>query len=137
MLSLDDPQWAQLHTHSSDATWVPGWLARLRAAPDELELFGQGFYGLWSDENTWSAAFATAPHLIEIASRAGEQARLEYIVALGTIAAYRDPPGTGSPYGACPPDLEAPFSEALRAGLAIAGELLTREWGERETAMLI
>ena len=33
----------------------------LCADPDNLNLFNEGFCGLWSDENTWSAAFAAAP----------------------------------------------------------------------------
>src|SRR5207302_108993 len=48
MLSLDDPRWSALQTHSSDAIWVPDWLGRLAATPDDLELFNEGFYGLWS-----------------------------------------------------------------------------------------
>ncbi len=137
MLSLDDPRWSQLQTHSSDASWVPDWLRRLRAAPSDVELFNDGFYGLWSDENTWSAAFAAAPHLAAIAELASPQAQLEYVAALGTFAAYREPPGAGSKYGACPPDLEAGFAEALQASLALAGRLLPLEWGERETVLLM
>jgi hypothetical protein len=137
MLSLDDPRWSELHTHSREADWVPAWLERLRAAPDDLDLFNEGFYGLWSDENTWSAAFAAAPHLMAIAPHAGDRARLEYVAALGTFAAYRERPGSGSEYGACPPDLEAGFGEALQAALVLAGELLPLDWDERETVLLV
>jgi hypothetical protein len=63
--------------------------------------------------------------------------RLEYVGALGTFAAYREPPGSADEYGACPPDLEAGFQEAMRAGLEIAGGLLPLEWRQRETILLL
>jgi hypothetical protein len=137
MLALSDRRWARLHTHSGDVSWVPKWLRRLRKAPDNRELFDEGVYRLWSDENTWSAAFAAAPHLAAIARSACEPMRLEYVAALGLFAAYRDPPGTGDEYGSCPPDLEAGFREALQAGLVLASELLPLDWGERETLLLL
>ena len=142
MLSLNDARWSQLYTHGGDASWVPDWLTRLRAAPQDTTVFDEGFYGIWSDENTWSAAYAAVPHLMAIAALASERARLEYVVGLGTIAAYRVPPGPGGNWpggesGACPPDLEAGFREALQAALVMAGGLLPLEWGERETVMLV
>src|SRR5207249_7182312 len=128
MISLEDPRWSQLCTHAGDAGWVPDWLRRLRAAPDDVTVFNEGFYGIWSDENTWSAAFAAAPHLIAIAALASERARLEYVAGLGTVAAYREPPGPGgawpgAEHGACPPDLEDGFREAVQAALVMGGGL--------------
>jgi hypothetical protein len=84
MLDLADPRWSQLETHSSDASWLPEWLRRLSADPDNVNLF----YGLWSDENTWSAAFSAAPQQVAIARVADVHPRVDKFSAQGTFAAY-------------------------------------------------
>jgi hypothetical protein len=134
---LTDPRWSELSTHSGDAAWVPQWLEELTASPDNLKLLDDGRWGLWSDENTWSASFAAAPYLAWIAARARPEIRIEYVKLLGLMAMYRTRPGWQGEYTACPPDLEKGFDQALGDAAILAAGLLPMTWSDGNVRMLI
>jgi hypothetical protein len=135
-LSLNDPRWAFLHTRNGDGASIPRWLSGLLQNPDDLDLFQDEACGLSSGEEiTYSAAFAAAPYLMEVARRAGSKARLEYVSFLGMIAQYRLPPG--EPLGECPPDLEPPYQQAVTDALDMALAMLRDETSEPSVRVLL
>jgi hypothetical protein len=124
MLPLDDARWATLHAGGGSADDVPRWLRRLRERPDDTRPLRREGWALCSDEVTWSAAFAAAPHLVAAVRAAGPAARLEYLCFLGMLVMYQVPAGDADQYTACPPDLEPAFREAVAAAEGFAAGAL-------------
>jgi putative Mn2+ efflux pump MntP len=85
---------------------------------------------LCSEEITWSAAFAAAPYLAEVARRAQPAARVQYVCFLGAVVLYRVLPDEEESIAQCPPDLEEEFREAVAAALGMAVTLLPTAAGE-------
>lgn len=137
MLKLTDKFWSELSTHKGDATWVPDWLSKLGRDSENIELFNEGCYCLWSDENTWSAAFAAAPHLIEIGAKTLPKIQIEYVKLVGLMAIYRTRPGWKGDHLACPPELENDFEMALGQAAILAAKLLLMRWNDDDTLMLL
>jgi hypothetical protein len=131
MLSLDDKRWSSLQTRNEDGGWVPRWLRRLQENPNDLNLFWESrSLSNYAEENTYSAAFAATPYLVEVARSAQPAERLHYVFFVAMVTMYRIPPGGSDPYMECPPDLEEGFQEAIASALEMAVALLpvtTRE----------
>ena len=110
MLELTDKRSSELSTHRGNAAWVPEWLEKLETSPDDRGLLDDGRWALWSDENTWSASFAAAPYLVEIAAMARTEVKVEYVKLLGLMAMYQTRPWVA--WGA--PRLSGGFGEGFR-----------------------
>lgn len=137
MLELTDTRWSELSTHDGDAAWVPEWLEKLEASPDDRGLLDDGRWRLWSDENTWSASFAAAPYLVEIAAMALPDVKIEYVKLLGLMAMYRTRPGWQGEHLACPADLEKDFEQALGQASILAASLFAMTWNDDNVRMLL
>ena len=75
MLSLDDPRWARLDHAYGRAADIPALLRALAASPEPAaDLDDDPWFTLWSSlchqEDVYTASYAAAPHLVEIALQA-------------------------------------------------------------------
>jgi hypothetical protein len=129
VLPLDDPRWATLHAEGGGSD-VPRWLRLLLDHPDDTGPLVCHGWAVCSDEVTWAAGFAAAPHLLAAARSARPEARTEYLCFLGMVAMYRVPAGEAEEATACPPDLEPAFREAVAAGAVLAADSMA--WAARE-----
>jgi hypothetical protein len=136
VLSLNDSRWSTLHAEGG-SDQVPQLLRGLLDHPDETTRLARDGWSLCSNEVTWSAAFAAAPHLIAAAKAARPESRLEYLCFLGMIAMYRVPDNEADQVTACPPDLKPQFQEALCAGESMAAEALAAAEKEPDLRRLL
>jgi hypothetical protein len=99
MLALNSPRWATLEVRSGSAVGVPSEITSL------LESSGFEDHGwdqvkdrLWrllselrSEDTVWSAAFAAAPYLLEIARKLPACHRSDCLVTLASMVLHGDP----------------------------------------------
>lgn len=136
MLPLDDPRWNSLHAEGGNAH-VPRWLRSLLDRPDDTGPLAREGWALCSQEITWAAAFAAAPHLLAAARAAQPEAQWTYLCFLGMIAMYRVPADEADEFTTCPPDLEPAFQETLTASARLAAGALTAAVQEPDVRQLL
>ena len=117
MLNLDSPRWAELRQAYGTAEDVPRLIAALWDLADERQR-AELWFALWGllcqDERVHTAAYAAAPHLVELLRRDGaarfplrERAQGAQLVAC--IEAYRHRDGAPP----VPADLVADYAAAV------------------------
>ena len=118
-LALSDPRWSDLQCRNYSAKHVPGAIQALLQAPREVKRFNDLYPDLCSEDTAWSAAYATAPYVADIAASLppSESARVEYIFFLGYLR-YSEITEE------IPADLLDTYREALSRGLVMACETL-------------
>ena len=116
-LPLDSPRWDELSTRMGRAgSSVRESLRSLASTPSRLDLFRELWPELCSEDRTYDAAFAAAPHLVTFAKEVPREEGLEYLIVLGLIATHTDQ---------VPEDLEPAYGEALSRALELALDRLT------------
>ena len=114
-LSLDDSRWSQLEYREGRGTWIAHRLGRLVANPGDLRDFNDLWPYLCSEGTAWSASYAAAPYVVEIATALPPAQRLDHLYFLGLVEMCSEP-------GGCPHDLR----DAYRQALADAHSLLAQ-----------
>ena len=145
MLPLDDPRWADLdHRGWGDgarsrldpgAPDVAAELTALARTPDDLERFSDLWPYLCSEGTTWAAAYAAAPHVVDLARRLPRARRVEHLVYLGR-AVIHSCPELGDSF-AIPPDLRASYERAVAEALPLLLETLSGPLDESDTTDLL
>ncbi len=116
-LPLDSAHWDELSTRMGRAgSSARETLRSLESTPSRMDLFRELWPELCSEDRTYEAAFAAAPHLVTFAEDVPRQAGLEYLIVLGLIATHADQ---------VPEDLEPAYNEALARALTLALDRLT------------
>jgi hypothetical protein len=90
-LPLNDPRWASLHHRLGSAADVPARLQHLLNSPHDRGAFSELWPYLCSEDTTYSAAFAAAPYVLEIAERLPAGERFEHLIFLGLTRTYSWP----------------------------------------------
>jgi hypothetical protein len=132
MLSLDSPRWAELLQAYGTAEDVPRLIAALWDLADERER-AELWFALWGllcqDERVHTAAYAAAPHLVELLLRDGgerfplrERAQGAQLVAC--IEAYRHHDGAPP----IPADLVADYAAAVERLPALVWASVHEPW---------
>src|SRR5689334_6993814 len=119
-LSLNDPRWNELSTRCGSAGFVPDALAHLLEQPADLEAFDNLWEKLTCENTTWSAAYAAAPYIVEIARQLSPSQRLKHMIVVGYVA-YSECPDSGN---GCekPSYLAESYEEALDNCLPLLAE---------------
>ncbi len=117
-ITLSSPRWGRLATRSGGAGGerVRDTLRRLSGDPSQIAPFTDMWPEICSEGDTYEAAYAAAPYLVDFARRTPTDASAEYLVGLGLIAR-----GRGTP----PPDLAPAYAAACADGLVLALERLS------------
>jgi hypothetical protein len=134
-LPLNDRRWSELAARCGSASFVPTALAHLLEQPGDLEAFDKLSAELTCENTTWSAAYAAAPYIVEIARRLSPVERLKHMIIVGYMA-YSECPESGEAFEK--PDYVAEgYEEALRECLPILAETLTCRHNAEETRYLL
>ncbi len=112
MLSLDDPRWGELRHAYGPATDVPEMLRRLARRPkrqpdgDPLDPWEDLWSSLCHQSSLYTATYAAAPHIVEIAAGVPPPDRIDLCAFIGLISrpTRRDDP--------VPDDLVADYDSA-------------------------
>ena len=134
-LPLTDPRWNELSTRCYNAGFVPQALTYLLEHPDDLEAFEKLSGELTCENTTWSAAYAAAPYLVDMARGLSPAQRAKHMIVLGYMAYSEsaDPePGLEKP-----DYLAESYDEALRECLPLLAETLLCPHDWEETRYLL
>jgi len=134
-LPLNDPRWNELYARSSSASFVPKALAHLLDHPDDLEAFDELSGELTCENTTWTAAYAAAPYIVEIARRLPPPQRLKQMIIVGYMA-YSECPDQGERFEK-PDYLQQSYEDALRECLPLLAETLLCKHNAEETRYLL
>src|SRR5579862_2289728 len=85
LLPLDDKRWAELWCRNGKAGNMPKRIAYLLDHPEDTAEFDHLNDAACSDGTTWSAGFAVAPHIVEMARRLPPRQRLNILTTMGWI----------------------------------------------------
>jgi hypothetical protein len=85
MLPLNSPRWQELKIRSGAASTVPTEIGHLLEHPDDAERLADLSSELCSEDTAWSAAYAAAPYLLEIARKQSLEARGYALVSIGFV----------------------------------------------------
>lgn len=114
MIELTDPKWSELKGNYGNGTLVAGLIAQAQSGAPIDEWYGDLFQGLCHQETVSQAAYAAAPHLVNIAAAPGAP-RLDLLILLGACYANSVSP--------IPTDLEEKWHEPARHALPLPAEL--------------
>ena len=134
-LPLNDPRWNDLSARCGSAGFVAEKLAHLFEHPDDLEAFDKLSGELSCENTTWSAAYAAAPYIVEIARRLSPAQRLKHMICVGYMA-YSECSESGKWFEK-PADLAESYEQALRDCLPLLAETLLCEHNAEETRYLL
>jgi hypothetical protein len=109
LVPLDSPRWFDLHCRSGSAGNVGETLSALSQS-FQRPVFGDLAAELCSEGTAWSAAFAAAPYVLELARRTTGQDRVECLLFLGLV---RISEVEDQPAFACPSDLRASYRKSV------------------------
>jgi hypothetical protein len=127
MLSLDSPRWAELEQGYGTAEDVPRLLDALATLDDPLAR-AEVWFALWRmlcrPDAVFNAAYAAAPHLLDVAADFELRERTEAIHFVSRIEVMRLTP-TAPPI---PPDLVADYAEAVEALPALVAGAVGEPW---------
>jgi hypothetical protein len=134
-LPLNDSRWNELSTRCGSAGFVSGSLAHLLDHPDDSEAFDSLSGELTCENTTWSAAYAAAPYIVEIARRLSPAQRLKHMIIVGHMAySESESPSKGVEK---PAYLADSYEQALRDCLPLLAETLLCEHNAEETRYLL
>jgi hypothetical protein len=127
MLSLESPRWAELTQSYGSGEDVPRLLGALGTIP-EPEARAEVWFALWRmlcrPDAVYTAAYAAAPYLIDIAADLQLLERVEAIHFVSRIELMRRTPGAPS----VPGDLLADYAEAVEALPALVAGAIDEPW---------
>jgi hypothetical protein len=127
MLSLDSPRWAELEQGYGTAEDVPRLLDAL-ATLDDPGARAEVWFALWRmlcrPDAVFDAAYAAAPHLLDVAADFALPERVEAIHFVSRIEVMRLTPGAPS----IPPDLVAAYAEAVEELPALVAGAIGEPW---------
>jgi hypothetical protein len=127
MLSLDSPRWAELTQSYGSGEDVPRLLGAL-ATIDEPEARAEVWFALWRmlcrPDAVYTAAYAAAPHLIDVAADVELPERVEAIHFVSRIELMRRTPGAPP----IPADLLVDYAEAVEALPALVAGAVDEPW---------
>jgi hypothetical protein len=109
-------------SRNGPAGFVPGCLRHLLDHPDDLPAFQDLWPELCSEGTAWSAAYAAAPYIVEIADKLSPAQRFEHVYFVGYVAAC-ECSDQGESFR-LQPYLEGGYREALQKGLVLLTETL-------------
>jgi hypothetical protein len=129
VLSLDDPRWATLRHAYGTAQDVPDMLRRLAETKDAWD---EIWSALCHQGSIYSASYAAAPHIVEMARRVPPRQRVTFCVFLGCVASPRPEDD------AVPTELADDLREAASAASRlVVSSLLDGAPSETETVYLL
>jgi hypothetical protein len=109
-------------SRNGTAGFIPKRLEHLLQQPDDLAAFQDLWPELCSEGTAWSAAYAAAPYIIEIAQKLSPAQRFEHVFFVGCIARC-ECPDSGESFR-LQPYLAESYHHALREGLVLVGATL-------------
>jgi hypothetical protein len=126
-LSLDSPRWAELTQAYGTAEDVPRLLEALACIGRE-DARAEVWFALWRTlhrpNESFTASYAAAPHLLAIAATLGLRERAEAAHLLTRIETSRRAPGSA----AMPDDLLATYAAAVESLPAFVGACAGEPW---------
>lgn len=126
LLSLDNPEWAQLKHAYGSASDIPDLLRQLDGFP-AAEGDREPWFSIWSalahQGDVYSASFAAVPHVVRVISAAPERATFTYFQFPAWVEICRHRKNIE-----VPPDLLPAYSEALGQLPALIGAAAVRPW---------
>ena len=134
-LPLNDARWGELMSRNGKAAFVPKRLEHLLQQPDDLAAFQDLWPALCSEGTAWSAAYAAAPYIIEIAQKLSPEQRFEHVVFIGYVA-QSECFDSGESFRLQPYLMEC-YHHALREALVLLGATLVCTHDADETRHLL
>lgn len=110
-LVLESPRWGELTTRNGDAAWLSEAIRDLTASPFDLARFRGLWPELCSEGTTYSAAYAAAPYLVDLAANSAPLVSIECLIVLGLFATVEE--------DAVPADLEPAYRRAKADALTL------------------
>jgi len=135
-LPLDDNRWSTLWTRDGPAGDVPKQISYLLDHPEDEEAFVNLEAALSSAGVTWSAGFAAAPYIVEMARRLSPARRLIQLQTVGYIVVYACLDSKDDCY-MLQPYLAESYRQAVRDCLPLLAETLLCEHTPDETECLL
>jgi hypothetical protein len=127
MLSLESPRWAELQQGYGTAEDIPRLLDAL-ATLDDPTARAEVWFALWRmlcrPDAVFNAAYAAAPHLLDVAADFELDERTEAIHFVARIEVMRLTPGAPP----IPPDLIADYASAVESLPALVAGALGEPW---------
>ena len=103
---------------------------------DGLSSREEPWFSLWSalchQSDVYTASYAAVPHIAEIAAEKSERQRLEHLLFIGSVEAYRHRKSAPS----IPADLERDYFASLELSANLVLDCLKMQWDEMEYPML-
>jgi hypothetical protein len=145
LLPLNDPRWKDLcHRNWSegqpsisvpDAPFVPDILSQLVKQPERTDIFDDLWPWLCSEGTAWSAAYATVPYAVYLASSVSLADRFKYLYFTGLVAMCSCP-DSGSSFE-IEPYLTSDYEAALNLALPMVAEIITHKQDLTETCYIL
>ena len=123
---INSIDWTTLRCRSGEASFVAVELKLLFDNPNDEDRFDNLWPYLCSEGTTHSAAYASAPFLLELARLATGHARFKYLYVLSL---FRMCEPTAPSQRACSPAYRESYQLALREALPLVAELSTQDFG--------
>ncbi len=84
MIALDSPEWKKLHHAYGEAVDIPPLLRQLSDYLDATNYEAEPYFSLWSalchQGDTCTAAYASVPHIIEVARRNPKRINYQFVL---------------------------------------------------------
>ncbi len=128
MLSLDSPQWSQLHHAYGAASDIPKLIRKLEQFPEsggQLEPWFTIWSALAHQGDVYSASFAAVPHIVRIISTAPTKANSDFFQFAAWVEVCRSNNNV-----TVPAELLPAYKNALAQLPALVGLAAAREWDE-------
>ena len=123
MLSLASERWHSLTHAYGIASNVPGLLRQLEEYPQRVEADSEPFFSLWSalchQGDVYSASYAAAPIILDIAAKAPERITYDYLLLPVSIEISR----ASNSGPDIPAELAQDYFESLKAIPSIVGRI--------------
>lgn len=136
MLPLTDERWADLWCRESTAEGLPAQINYLLLRPDDRKSFDKLCDSVCSDGTTWSAGFAAAPYIVEMARRLPPSQRLNALIEIGLIVTCACHGSTDVHY-LLEPFLSDSFHQAVSDCLPLLAETLQCGLEEKDILSLV
>ncbi len=134
-LALNDARWNELMSRNGKAGFVPKSLQHLLEHPDDLPAFQDLWPELCSEGTAWSAAYAAAPYVVEVARKLSPAQRFEHAYFIGYVAQC-ECPAEGKSSG-LEPYLAESYRQALSDCLALLAATLVCAHDAMQTRYLL
>ena len=129
-LPLDDRRWSELEYRNGRGTYIAQRLKALLEEPGDVEAFKDLWPHMCSEGTAWSAAYAAAPYVIDIAAALPPDRRLEHVFFVGLVE------WTGG-LSDCPSYLKAGYKQARGDALKLASEVVLSPHDLTDTRYLL